>query len=154
LLTSLHLIHYTMSADAVQQAALDLASLPSLVELELSQFNNAKTNPADLVPQLTGLTRLSLEGHTFADTERMFQAAARIPSLRSLDIHGTHILPRASADQVQEVLLACKQLTHLSFGTSCVIDQEVLGVLLLCGGHVRSLTAGTIRPRHSMVGQP
>jgi hypothetical protein len=139
--------------DAVQQAASDLASLPGLVELELSQCYDEKSNPADLVSQLTGLTRLSLHGDIFVETDPMFQAAARNTSLRSLQIEHSGFRPQASADQVQEVLLACKQLTHLSFGILCALNQEVVDVLLLFGDNVSSLAAGSMRLEHSMVGQ-
>jgi hypothetical protein len=149
-LTSLQLTSYIMQPDAVQQAASDLASLPGLVELELAQaYEDTATNPADLVSQLTGLTRLSLES-SLASKEPMFQAAAHIPSLRSLDMEH-FAAPLAS--HVQEVLQACKQLTHLSFGTLCNVSQEVLDVLLAYGGQVRSLTAGELPTESSMVGQ-
>jgi hypothetical protein len=139
-----------MQPDAVQQAASDLASLPYLVELELAQaYEDKATNPADLVSQLTGLTRLSLDS-SLASKEPMFQAAAHIPSLQSLDIDH-HRGP--SASHVQQVLLACKQLTHLSFGAFRALNQEVVDVLVAYGGHVRSLTAGELLTESSMVGQ-
>jgi hypothetical protein len=148
-ITSLHLHGFNLQEEAVQEAASDLASLPSLVDLELEQQGGSKPNPASLVAQLTGLTRL---GFGYDGKSRpMFEAAAHNPHLRSLHVDSSsdEHLPAAPVGQM---LQACSQLTHLSFGSS-TLGQDVLDLLLADGSHVTSMTAGSMTPAASMAGR-
>jgi hypothetical protein len=137
-LRKLCLCDCTINDEVLQSSVAALASLPHLKDLTLQGGT-----PLSVLDQLTGLTRLSLQGSYYGD-EDCLATAAQNSQLQCFELSGADAAATQNTifyfepSELQQLLTACPSITHLHLGTT-LIDQEGLDTFLSHGTNISSL---------------
>jgi hypothetical protein len=143
-LVSLSLADYSISEGAAKAAAAALARLPSLKDVRLGTAEYASSSsPAILVEHLTALTSLRFSDNSGEDPALLYTAAAHNPGLKSFWV-GDEDCSAPSAASVEQLLLGCPSLSHITFNYLSV-HHDVFCTLVEHGSSLTSLCAFSMK---------